>query len=223
MKINFKKMILDPRQYFRIKKFNKKGSKISYFSTVNPNTYFEGKNVIGAVDLSNSNVGLCTYIRSGSLKNTKIGRFCSISENVRVVDSTHSYEFVSSFPGFYSSQNNLFPFNKTDFNEHLATKNGFACEIGNDVWVGTNVLIKGGVTIGDGAVIGMGSVVTKDVPPYTIVAGVPAKEIKKRFSNDVISELLLIKWWNWSESIIEERKHYFSKIDLFVEKFKNGK
>lgn len=74
--------------------------------------------------------------------------------------------------------------------------------IGNDVWIGYEAVILAGVTIGDGAIIGTRAVVTKDVPPYTIVGGVPAKPIKKRFSEEIISKLLDIQWWNWSDEKI---------------------
>lgn len=74
--------------------------------------------------------------------------------------------------------------------------------IGNDVWIGFEAVILAGVTIGDGAIIGTRAVVTKDVPPYTIVGGIPAKPIKKRFDEDVISDLLCVKWWDWSNEKI---------------------
>lgn len=76
--------------------------------------------------------------------------------------------------------------------------------IGNDVWIGDNVIIKNGVKIGDGAVVGLGAVVTKDVPPYAVVAGVPAKVIKYRFSDEIISELLELEWWNLEEDVIRQ-------------------
>ena len=76
--------------------------------------------------------------------------------------------------------------------------------IGNDVWIGFEAVILSGVTIGDGAIIGTRAVVTKDVPPYTIVGGVPAKPIRKRFSDSVISELLKVQWWNWSDNRIKK-------------------
>lgn len=76
--------------------------------------------------------------------------------------------------------------------------------IGNDVWIGFEAVIMSGVAIGDGAIVGARAVVTKDVPPYTIVGGVPAKEIRKRFSDERISELLSLKWWDWPEEKIQK-------------------
>ena len=76
--------------------------------------------------------------------------------------------------------------------------------IGNDVWIGFEAVILAGVTIGDGAIIGTQAVVTKDVPPYTIAGGIPAKPIKKRFDEDTISDLLHIKWWNWPKEKISQ-------------------
>lgn len=87
----------------------------------------------------------------------------------------------------------------------LITKNDYwDIVIGNDVWIGYDAVIMSGVTIGDGAIIGTRAVVTKDIPPYTIVGGVPAKPIRKRFSDEIISSLLEIKWWEWSEEKIKK-------------------
>ena len=88
--------------------------------------------------------------------------------------------------------------------------------IGNDVWIGYEAVILAGVSIGDGAIIGARAVVTKDVPPYTIVGGVPAKSIKKRFSDETISSLLSIQWWNWSkEKISKNIKIYRKNFIMF--------
>ena len=91
-------------------------------------------------------------------------------------------------------------------------------KIGHDVWVGQNVLVKQGVSIGTGAVIGMGSVVTKNVAPYTIVAGVPAREIKKRFKEDVIKQLLKSKWWGFSDEKLINYAKYFKTPEVFLKK-----
>ena len=89
-------------------------------------------------------------------------------------------------------------------------------KVGNDVWIGTKVIVMGGVTIGDGAVIGAGSIVTKDVPPYAIVAGVPAKIIRYRFSEEIVKELQNIKWWNLPEDILKENISLFQKDEILV-------
>ena len=86
--------------------------------------------------------------------------------------------------------------------------------LGRNVWVGSNATILPGVTIGDNAVVGAGAVVTKDVPPYTIVGGVPAKEIRKRFNSDMIEQMLALKWWNWSVDKIQEFLPYLMNGDL---------
>lgn len=88
--------------------------------------------------------------------------------------------------------------------------------IGNDVWVGASCLIKAGVTIGDGAVIGMGSVVTKDIGPYEIWAGVPAKRIKCRFAEDTVRKLLELQWWNWSQNTIKKKANLFDQPDRLM-------
>lgn len=121
----------------------------------------------------------------------EIGSFCSIALGVKIIlGGAHRMDWVSSYP---------FPvfFENADQSKDFAPSKG-ATKIGNDVWIGMDVLILAGVTVGDGAVIGAGSVVTKDVPPYAIVGGNPAKLIRYRFDENTIEELLAIAWWNWS-------------------------
>lgn len=216
--MSIKKMKLffsDRKKYKLIKKMNKNNS-LSYNANVSENTSLEGLNKIGNVSIVDTKVGVCTFIGSGKLNNCKIGKFSSISNDVYVVANTHPLEMVSTFPGFYDSVIPRFPYSTNSFNDFILTENGYECEIGNDVWIGRNVLIKGGVTIGDGAVIGMGSVVTKDVPPYAVVAGVPAKIIKYRFAEDIIDELLKIRWWDWDLEKISDNKNNFSNVDEFI-------
>ena len=86
--------------------------------------------------------------------------------------------------------------------------------IGNDVWIGYEAVIMAGVHIGDGAIVGTRAVVTKDVPPYTIVGGIPAKEIRKRFSPDIIEQMQTLKWWDWSVDKIQEFLPYLMNSDL---------
>ena len=94
--------------------------------------------------------------------------------------------------------------------------------IGNDVWIGANVYLMDGVMVGDGAIIASNALVTKDVPPYAIVGGVPAKVIKKRFEEDKIDFLLDFKWWEREESWIRNNAEKFTNIENFYKTFKNG-
>ena len=124
-----------------------------------------------------------------------IGKFCSIGENVRFImnAANHNLSAITTYP-FTAIMQEESGINK----EHLAElPNKGDTIVGNDVWIGQNVTIMPGVHIGDGAVIGANSVVAKNVQPYTIVAGNPIKENRKRFSNDEINILLEIEWWNW--------------------------
>ena len=124
--------------------------------------------------------------------NLKIGRYCSIAKDVKfLLGGYHPIDCISTYPFFKDIQGSHC--NNIKRNELI---------IGNDVYIGIGSRILSGITIGDGAVIGAYSVVTKDVEPYTVVGGNPAKFIKKRFSDDVIKELIDIKWWNYDESII---------------------
>lgn len=131
-----------------------------------------------------------------------IGKFCSIACGARFLftSANHAMHSLSTYPfPIFWEQWGLQAKNVTD-----AWDNKGDIVIGNDVWIGYEAVILSGVTIGDGAVIGARAVVTKDVAPYTIVAGVPAKPIKKRFSDEVITDLTKIQWWNWSKERISQ-------------------
>ncbi|MCQ2743334.1 MAG: CatB-related O-acetyltransferase [bacterium] len=141
---------------------------------------------------------------------TKIGKFCSIARNVDIGGFNHDYTVVSTMPEFRFEQ--LFN-NNTRTSSRV--KNEY-CNIGNDVWIAAGVHILHNVTIGDGAVIGAGAVVTKDVEPYTIIAGLPAKPMKKRFEQKYIDDLLDIQWWNWPTDTIKQN------IDLIIHTKMNG-
>ena len=121
-----------------------------------------------------------------------IGAYCSIAKNVQIfVGGNHRSDWISTFPfpAFFSEAR--------DIVDYHTSKGDIT--IDNDVWIGENSIILSGVSIGDGAIVGTGSVVTKDVPPYAIVAGNPAKLIRYRFDQDTIAALLAIAWWNWPE------------------------
>ncbi len=180
---------------------------------------FEGKNALGrGTYFSSSSLGYGSYIGNRSeFSRCKIGRFSSIGSNVRVVSADHPIgRSVSSHPAFYSDTYFFSYAKESHYKEHLTTENGYECEIGNDVWIGDNVLIKGGVTIGDGAVIGMGSVVTHDVPPYTVVAGVPAKKIRMKYDESTVELLMKIRWWDRPIEWIAEHAEEFCDVEKFV-------
>lgn len=171
-------------------------------------TVFEGKNGLGSSNcIIKSSFGYGTPIGDRNfLDRIKTGRFCSIGSEIKIVSSAHPTEvFVSTHPAFYSHRyNSLSYVCKEKFSGILMCDDNFSVVAGNDVWIGDRVLIKGGVRIGDGAVIGMGAVVTKDVPPYAVVGGVPARIIKMRFSENQISELLSQNIWEKPIEWIEE-------------------
>jgi acetyltransferase-like isoleucine patch superfamily enzyme len=140
-----------------------------------------------------------------------IGKYCSIARNVIIGVSGHNYEWVTTSPIITSKSYGF-------INENVLEPQKEIPVIGNDVWVGLNVVIMRGVVIGDGAVIAAGSVVTKNVEPYSITAGIPAKHIKYRFNIDQISNLIAIKWWDWNDDKIKNNSELFYDIDEFIEK-----
>ena len=144
-----------------------------------------------------------------------IGKFCSIACGAKFIftSANHSLKSLSTypFPLFFEEWN----LDKKDVSQAWDNKGDIV--IGNDVWIGYEAVIMSGVTIGDGAIIGARAVVTKDVPPYTIVGGIPARPIRSRFCDETISKLLELKWWNWSKKQIMDNLEAIKmgKIDEF--------
>lgn len=147
----------------------------------------------------------------------EIGKFCSLASHVRINPSNHPMQRVTQHHCTYRRRQ--FGFANTDDDEIFAWRRSHKCLIGHDVWIGHGAVIMPGVTVGTGAVIGTGAVVTKDVAPYDIVAGIPARRIKQRFPNDVVEKLLAIAWWDWDRPTLEQRFSDFSDISRFIEKY----
>ena len=152
------------------------------------------------------------------MTNVDIGSFCSIANGVIVGGGIHPIEWVSTSPVFYAGRDSV----QSKFSEH-ERKNVLKTIVGHDVWIGQNCLIKQGLKIGNGAVVGMGSVVTKDVAPYTVVAGVPAKYIKKRFDEKIIEDLEKSKWWSFSDSELKYYAKYFKEPQNFLNQLQKDK
>lgn len=181
----------------------------------------EGNNKIYAGASFRGKLGFGSYVGQRSSLNAVIGRYCSIACDVKTISGSHpTRDFVSTHPAFFSvmkqagfsyvSQNSYEENQFVDDDRHLV-------EIGNDVWIGSDVILLPGIHIGDGAIIAAGAVVCRDVSPYSIVGGVPAKEIRKRFTEDQISRLLEIKWWNRDESWLKQHVKLFEDIYCFLE------
>lgn len=188
-------------------------------SKVYSSVKFEGFNrVCSNAYVSNSYLGYGTYIGLNTqVIWAKIGRFTSIGPNVKVTNGKHPIsKIVSLHPAFYSLKKQAgFTFVSTQiYTEELIEM--YQTQIGNDVWIGDSAVIMQGVKINDGAVVAAGAVVTRDVPAYSIVAGVPAKVIKYRFANNQIEELQKIKWWDKEISWIQENAHKFEDIEKFI-------
>lgn len=184
---------------------------------------FEGYNKIGNKSRFKGHIGYGSYIGESSQINATIGRYTCISDRVYTVSGTHpTKDFVSVHPAFYSTaEQSGFTYTQVDFFEETLCNpvdRKTAVYIGNDVWIGCDVTILGGIKIGDGAIVAAGSIVTQDVEAFTIVGGVPAKPIRKRFSQDQIDFLREFCWWDKSPDWLNENCVYMRDIETFRKK-----
>lgn len=146
-----------------------------------------------------------------------IGKFCSIASFVRINPGDHpSYSRVAQH--HFTYRRSLFGFGEDDA-EFFQERKRRSVIIGHDVWLGHHATIMPGVTIGNGAVVGSGSVVTHDVEPYAVVAGVPARKIRMRFSDEVIFAIESTRWWDWEHEVLKERLMEFNNIAAFIQKY----
>lgn len=189
---------------------------VSCLAIVSLNNELDEKATIyRGVKIRSSKVGAYSYIGPYTeVENTEIGKFCSISDNCRIGMGTHNTDQISTSP-IFTQKNNGTKIQWVDKNVNDSPL--LKVKLGNDIWVGSRAMILGGITIGDGAIIGAGAVVTRDVPAYAIVGGVPAKVIKFRFSEYLIRLLIESKWWNFSEKVLKEHINLFQKRNISEE------
>ncbi|MBN8987615.1 MAG: acetyltransferase [Rhizobiales bacterium] len=169
--------------------------------------------VLGDTAIEYAELGDYSYLGPGCMvADARIGRFCAIAAQVRIGAPNHPLDRPSQHrftycPEYYSAGAQR---DHTFFRDRRADR----VVIGNDVWIGHAVIVVPGVTVGDGAVLAAGAVVTRDVAPYTIVGGVPAKRIRERFSRDIAAQLARIAWWNWPAETIFQRLPEFQSGDV---------
>lgn len=188
-------------------------SKISILAIIQDSEIHKTSAISSGTKFYRSSIGKYSYIgRNNFIVDAQIGSFCSIAPGCNIGGTGHPLNWVSTSSVFHKWQNIL----KKNFSRH-EYEIFSETNIGNDVWIATNSMIKAGVKIGDGAVIGMGTVITKDVGPYEIWAGNPARMIRKRFDDETIEKLLKIQWWNWDDRLIEKNAKYFDDVRKFIE------
>ncbi|MGM0338597.1 hypothetical protein IGK47_001679 [Enterococcus sp. AZ007] len=188
------------------------------------NGRIEPYTIFGAGSTINT-MGLCSYSMSRLSEHIIVGRYSSIARNFKVMGVQHPIERFTTSPISYSSGTNNISaplsagMEEGNFQTIPLRMKPSKIRIGNDVWVGDDVMFKQGVVVGDGAIVAAGSIVTKDVPPYAVVGGIPAKVIYYRFRDPIIEELLELQWWNycyWSFDGIKAT----DGIDYFIDQVK---
>ena len=210
------------------------GCRFSFSSRVDERSCFERGVVIGgSADIVDSSFGRNTYVAGAKVAHANVGAFCSIGPEALIGAGTHPTNFVSTSPLFYST--------RTLFGRSFAVQDlvddTARVFIGSDVWIGAKATIFNGTRIGHGAIIGAAALVNKDVPPYAIVGGVPAKVLRMRFPDEVVDALLRWRWWDLPDDILVKLADQFcpqtlpdsrlikelrAKADLFMQTTASG-
>lgn len=224
------RILLSAYRYFVLnKRYKKYNVKIGFNTTVVNSQLGLSVFISSECSVVNTTIQNHSYLNRGTKINyTSMGAYCSIGSDVLIGVRKHPTDMISTHPSFYANNKGFETYADQMYCDELPS-----IQIGNDVWIGSNSTILGNVKIGDGAIVAYGSVVTKDIPPYAIVGGVPAKIIKYRFSEDIINSLLKIRWWDLNDYFF--KKHFalmhdpckfinfYSKNQTLVEQFRQKK
>jgi acetyltransferase-like isoleucine patch superfamily enzyme len=196
------------------RKHKSKSLKIGYMAIANNSKFGVYNTIYENVSLNEVELGDFTYIAGNtSISKTTIGKFCSIGPNCKIGLGKHpSNTFVSSHPIFFSDLKQA----QISFADKKYFEEFENITIGNDVWLGADIIVVDGVNISDGVIVAAGSVVTKDIPPYAIVGGVPAKIIKYRFEKDEIKKLIEMKWWDMDVEYLKNNFMNFHNVKEFL-------
>ena len=200
------------KKYFKGFLKNLLNNRISKLALVDYNSKFHNTAKLGHLTKAiNSEIGAYSYVGSSSiLVHASIGKYCSIASGCLIGLATHPIDNLSTSQIFIL-KNNPTKYQWTSKNDFIPYKK---IEIGNDVWIGARVIIMGGIKIGNGVIIGAGAIVTKDIPDFAVVVGIPAKIIKYRFEQSIIEKLNKLKWWDLPEDILKLNLSVFNKSNL---------
>lgn len=209
MKLRYFKELLRPVQFLAIfrhfrqfQRYQKSHVMLGFYSTLRKVELGEKVYIGNNCTIFNAQIGCHSYCNDNThIQNATIGKYSSIGAEVYIGIGSHPTNLVSTHPAFYSN-NKAFE----TYSDDMYFEEYRKCMIGNDVWIGSRCTILNNIMIGDGAIVAYGAVVTKNVLPYSIVGGVPAKHIKFRFDEVVVNELLNIKWWELRDEFF--RKNY---------------
>lgn len=218
-----------PLLYYYNKRKYGKLVRFWYSTHLSPRSEFEGMNMVSPGSSFYGRMGYGTYIGGNTHLNADIGRFASIGPNVRVINATHPMKepFATTCPLFFSLDRGKNPGHETFAKRQMVEEFRYYykereidIKIGNDCWIGEGVTFIGGTEVHDGAVVLAGAYVVKDVPPYAIVGGVPAKIVGYRYDEDTIKFLQDIQWWNNDEQWLRDNWELLCNIELLKDYYK---